>query len=34
VQENMRASEIAPKLTSEMMKQIDGIFGVKEEEEE
>jgi len=32
--ENMKASEIAPKLTNEVMKRIDDIFGVKEEEEE
>lgn len=30
VHENMRASEIAPKLTDEIMKRIDVIFGVKE----
>ena len=32
--ENMKAGEIAPKLTLETLKQIDTIFGVKEEEEE
>jgi voltage-dependent potassium channel beta subunit len=34
VQENMKASEIAPKLTDEMLKKIDMIFGTKTEEEE
>jgi voltage-dependent potassium channel beta subunit len=34
VKENLRASEIAPKLTPEILKQIDTIFGVNEEEEE
>ena len=34
LQENMKAGEIAPKITDEMMKQIDEIFGVTEEEEE
>jgi len=34
VQENMKASEIAPKLTPEILARIDTIFGVKEEEEE
>jgi len=33
VQENMKASDIAPKLTPEILAQIDAIFGVKEEEE-
>jgi voltage-dependent potassium channel beta subunit len=33
LQENMKASEIAPKLTDEVLKRIDEIFGVKEEEE-
>ena len=32
--ENMKAGEIASKLTLETLKQIDTIFGVKEEEEE
>jgi aryl-alcohol dehydrogenase-like predicted oxidoreductase len=34
VQENMKAVEIAPKLTEDVMKRIDEIFGVKEEEQE
>jgi voltage-dependent potassium channel beta subunit len=35
VQENMKASEVAPKLTPELLKQIDNIFiGQQEEEEE
>ena len=34
VQENMKASGIAPKLTSEILERINKIFGVKEEEEE
>jgi aryl-alcohol dehydrogenase-like predicted oxidoreductase len=33
VQENMKAGEIAPKLTPEILAQIDVIFGVKKEEE-
>jgi aryl-alcohol dehydrogenase-like predicted oxidoreductase len=33
VQENMKAGEIAPKLTDDVLKRIDVIFGVKEEEE-
>jgi voltage-dependent potassium channel beta subunit len=33
LQENMKASEIAPKLTDEVLKRIDEIFGVKEKEE-
>jgi len=32
--ENMKASEIAPKLTGDVMKKIDDVFGVKAEEEE
>jgi len=32
--ENMKASEIAPKLTQEILENIDKIFGVKEEEED
>lgn len=32
--ENMKAGEIAPKLTPEILERIDKIFGVKEEEEE
>jgi len=34
LQENMKASEIAPKLTDDILKRIDVIFGVKEEEAE
>jgi len=34
VHENMKASEVAPKLTPEILERIDKIFGVKEEEEE
>lgn len=34
VQENMKASEIAPKLTPEILERIDAIFGVNKEEEE
>jgi len=34
VHENMKAGEIAPKLTPEILDRIDKIFGVKEEEEE
>jgi len=34
VHENMKAGEIAPKLTDEILKQIDIIFGVKEEEQD
>jgi voltage-dependent potassium channel beta subunit len=33
VHENMKATEVAPKLTDEILKRIDGIFGGKEEEE-
>jgi len=32
VQENMKAIEVAPKLTPDVMERIDGVFGVKEEE--
>ena len=32
--ENMKAGEIAPKLTPEILKQIDTIFGVQEEDED
>jgi len=32
--ENLKATEIAPKLTSDLMKRIDEAFGVKKEEEE
>jgi aryl-alcohol dehydrogenase-like predicted oxidoreductase len=34
LQENMKAGEIAPNLTPEILKQIDTIFEVKEEEED
>jgi voltage-dependent potassium channel beta subunit len=34
VQENMKASEVAPKLTPELLKQIDNIFIGQQEEEE
>ncbi|MCB9111971.1 MAG: aldo/keto reductase [Anaerolineales bacterium] len=34
VHENMKAGEIATKITPEIMKRIDEIFGVKEEEED
>ena len=34
VHENMKASEVAPKLTPEIMERIDAIFGPKKEEEE
>jgi len=34
LQENMKAGEIAPKLTPDILKQIDTIFEVKEEEED
>jgi len=34
LQENMKASEIAPKLTPEILERIDKIFGITEEEEE
>ena len=32
--ENLKATEIAPKLTPEVMKRIDDAFGIKKEEEE
>ena len=32
--ENLKATEIAPKLTPEVMKRIDEAFGIKKEEEE
>jgi voltage-dependent potassium channel beta subunit len=32
--ENLKASEIAPRLTPEIMKRIDDAFGIKKEEEE
>jgi voltage-dependent potassium channel beta subunit len=34
VHENMKASEVAPKLTPEILEQIDHIFEIKEEEED
>ena len=34
VQENMKASQVAPKLTPEILERIDQIFGVKPEEDE
>jgi len=34
LQENMKASEVAPKLTPEILERIDKIFGVLEEEED
>jgi voltage-dependent potassium channel beta subunit len=34
VRENMKASEVAPKLTPEILQRIDQIFGVKKEDEE
>lgn len=34
VQENMKAGELAPRLTSEILEQVDLIFGVRKEEEE
>jgi voltage-dependent potassium channel beta subunit len=34
VHENMKAAEVAPKLTPELLERIDGIFGVKKEEED
>lgn len=34
VHENMKAAEVAPKLTPEILGRIDGIFGVKKEEED
>jgi aryl-alcohol dehydrogenase-like predicted oxidoreductase len=34
VHENMKAGEIAAKLTPQILERIDSIFGVKEEEEE
>jgi len=32
--ENLKATEITPKLTPDVMKRIDEAFGVKQEEEE
>jgi voltage-dependent potassium channel beta subunit len=34
VHENMKAAEIAPKITSEIMKRIDEVFGVKKKDED
>jgi len=34
VHENMKASEVAPKLTPEILERIDGIFEIKKEEED
>ncbi len=34
VHENMRASEVAPKITQEILNKIDQIFGIRKEEEE
>jgi voltage-dependent potassium channel beta subunit len=34
VHENMKAAEIAPRLTPEILEQIDAIFGVRQDEEE
>ncbi|HEX9384991.1 MAG TPA: aldo/keto reductase, partial [Anaerolineales bacterium] len=34
VHENMRATEVAPKLTPEILERIDSIFEVKKEEDE
>ncbi|HAW53326.1 MAG TPA: aldo/keto reductase [Flavobacteriales bacterium] len=34
LQENMKASEVAPKLTDDVLKKIDDIFDAKEEDEE
>src|SRR5512138_2688373 len=34
VRENMKAAEVAPKLTPEILKRIDEIFGVQREEED
>jgi aryl-alcohol dehydrogenase-like predicted oxidoreductase len=34
VHENMKAAEVAPKITTEILERIDEIFGVKKEEEE
>jgi aryl-alcohol dehydrogenase-like predicted oxidoreductase len=34
VHENMKAAEVAPKLTSEILERIDTIFDVKKEEDE
>ncbi len=34
VRENMKAAEVAPKLTPEILERIDGIFGISREEDE
>ncbi|MCE9644388.1 MAG: aldo/keto reductase [Chloroflexi bacterium] len=34
VHENMKAAEVAPKITPQMMEKIDGIFEIKKDEEE
>lgn len=34
VHENMKAGEVAPRLSAEVLERIDQIFGIKEEEEE
>ena len=34
VHENMKAGEIAPRITPDVLERIDKIFGVKEEEED
>ena len=34
VHENMKAADVAPKLTPEILEQVDDIFEVKKEEEE
>lgn len=34
VHENMKAAEVAPKLTPEVLEKIDDVFGVKKEEDE
>jgi voltage-dependent potassium channel beta subunit len=34
VHENMKAAEVAPKLTSEILERIDTIFGIRQDEEE
>ncbi len=34
VRENMKAIDVAPKLTPEVMERIDNIFGIQKDEEE
>jgi aryl-alcohol dehydrogenase-like predicted oxidoreductase len=34
VHENMKASEVAPRLTPEILGRIDTIFGIRQDEEE